>query len=643
MLALIVLSILGTWLFMAAVCIGIGSLLLRFLDSSGGPLPRSIFRPSDVPTFQRTVSFSLLDAFWTGVALIVAILQLYHFVRPIDTLIVSLVSGLALAGLLWNSSSFFRRVGDFSQPSYFIIPGLSDLVFLVLAVSVAAVIVALRAAGPCEHYDTGLYGAQAVRWFITYPIVPGLGNVIAQIGFNSSVFLWIGALDQGPWRNLAHHLFVGFLMAALFASIIPAVLRIFRGKNISSVHWFLTLLFIPGAISAAMGKISGANTDLPTTIVCLVAASMVFRALDGEDLAQNTHGASEAQDMDKYRRMSLIIAMLLFALAVTFKISSIVFAFSGWTLAAVKLWSLSWHGRGRKWVLGGAVILSGAIVLPWICRGLILTGYPFFPSTALGISVGWGVPAAIAQFQAEFARSFARIPQIPLADTQGFHWLGPWLRELVREREGFVIPLFFALAGGLAAIVRIARERRAALPQWLWLLVPASAGLIIWFGEAPAMRFGEPILWTAGATLGTFAALHFLGGPGHIAKMRVALAALFLMTAWAAHLRLLWGSYFRPSITVRTFLRLPEARVVPHQTSSGLTIYIPADSNQCWDAPLPCSPYFSETLRMRRPGKLENGFVSIGAVPGMKVFLRNRKPDEFTEPCPQPQFPCTTE
>lgn len=121
------------------------------------------------------------------------------------------------------------------------------------------------------------------------------------------------------------------------------------------------------------------------------------------------------------------------------------------------------------------------------------------------------------------------------------------------------------------------------------------------------MRFGEPAIWTVGAALGTFAALHFLNQRGRI---RIAVAGLLLLTAWAAHPQLLWSSYFRPSVGVRTFLRLPEAKLTPHQTTSGLTVHVPVETNQCWDAPLPCSPYFNETLHLRQPGKLERGFVS---------------------------------
>src|SRR5437899_3032246 len=98
MLVLIILCIVLTWLLNAAVCIGIGGLLLRGLR----------------------FSFSQLDAFWTGLALITAILQLYHFFRPIELFAVYLLLGLGLAGWLWNYASRIpdapARRGSLLQP-----------------------------------------------------------------------------------------------------------------------------------------------------------------------------------------------------------------------------------------------------------------------------------------------------------------------------------------------------------------------------------------------------------------------------------------------------------------------------------------------------------------------------------------------
>src|SRR5216683_3880090 len=392
MLALIILCILFTWLLCAAVCIGIGSLLLRAFSfaSQSSPLDGAvqtfsrtsqndstppIVQPCNLPTFQR---FSLLHSFWTGIAIITAILQLYHFFRPIDLVAVYLLLGLGLAGWLWNfafripdavagrtsllrfsgvstsrlstaqsasrtylrddlpqssGSSTFRLTTYNLQLSTAQFASRTHLRDVLLFL--AAAIIAFRCAALGEHYDTGLYGAQAVRWFITYPLVPGLGNLIGQLGFNSSVFLWFAALEQGPWCGLAHHLFDGFIIAALFASIIPAALSILRSESNSHIDWFLTLLFVPATIWGTTTKIVGTNTDLPASVVCLVAGAFLFRGLGDESPEAGTSTSDSPQRAATPRDASgtdLVIAMVLFSLAVAFKISSVVFASLGWTV-----------------------------------------------------------------------------------------------------------------------------------------------------------------------------------------------------------------------------------------------------------------------------------------------------------------------
>jgi hypothetical protein len=564
MLGLVVLSILTLWGMCAVVCVGLGALVLRVFTQE---------------------KISRADAFWMGLAGSVALLEVYHSARAVDWMAAVALAGLGACGLVASRGRW--RAGGWQWAEG-------------VVAFAAAAIVALRSAAPCEHYDTGLYGAQAVRWFTSYAVVPGLGNVIGQMGFNSSVFLCVAALEQGSLRGVAHHLFVGMLVAAVLGMSVRAGMRVWRGGGQSSAaDWFLTLLFVPGAIAGAMGKLSGTNTDLPTTMVALVAAWMLVRGLEGEE-------------EERGRAVALGMAMVLFAVAVTFKISSVVFALCGWMVAAVALWRTNGgEFARRKRVLACAVVLSTAIVVPWIARGLVLTGYPFFPSSVMGIAADWKVPTAAARAQLEFAQSFARVPVIPLADTSAWRWLRPWLRELVREREGFLIPVFFMVAG---VVVMFLRGRGAgALSRWLWVVPAALAGLAFWFFGAPAMRFGEPMMWAAGAGLGAFAAVRFLEG---VMARRVAIFVLLVMTGWAAHPRLLWGSYFRPSMSVRRLERLPEAKLELRRAASGLDVYVPVGTNQCWDAALPCSPYLDPSLRLREPGNMQAGFAVDANAPG---------------------------
>ena len=143
-------------------------------------------------------------------------------------------------------------------------------------------IIAARCAGPAIHYDTGFYGAMAVRWFVTYPLVPGLTNLLGQLGLNSNVFLCVAALDQGPWRHLGFHLFVGLLLSAIVISIAESFIRVFLSQKESPLNYFVLLFAVPAIVWVLSGEIVGTNTDLPTTVVLIAAMIALFDGLQKE-------------------------------------------------------------------------------------------------------------------------------------------------------------------------------------------------------------------------------------------------------------------------------------------------------------------------------------------------------------------------
>ena len=80
MLAVVAFSIFLTWILCALVLAGIGTLLLRRLD----------------------VECSLFDAFWAGLCITVASLEVYHFFRPVDVIITGLLCAVGVYGIILN-------------------------------------------------------------------------------------------------------------------------------------------------------------------------------------------------------------------------------------------------------------------------------------------------------------------------------------------------------------------------------------------------------------------------------------------------------------------------------------------------------------------------------------------------------------
>jgi hypothetical protein len=571
MLAVVALSIFLTWIVCGLVLAGIGALLLRSLGVEG----------------------SLFDAFWAGLCITVACLEVYHFFRPVDLIIAGVLCAVGLCGIILNREML---LASSQQAARF---GLWPTVCCMGT----PLVIAARCAGPAVHYDTGFYGAMAVRWFVTYPLVPGLTNLLGQLGLNSNVFLCVAALNQGPWRDLGFHLFVGLLLSAIVISIAESFFRVFLSRGQSPLNCFVLLFALPGIVWVLNGEIVGTNTDLPTTIVSIAAMIALFDGLEERRKPDGSERRIESR---------LLVAMMLFTLAVTFKISSLAFAGLGWGAALFELFSLKCPLIRKRQLIAVAAFLSGVLAIPWLARGVVLSGYPLFPSSAFAVPVDWRVPREAADALAQFNRSWARIPHAGLEETSGVRWIGRWIAGAIKNRVDFVAPVLVSLTGFIFLLYR----RVFKDLFWLKLLLPSLGGLVFWFSLAPAFRFGESAIWTTAACMGAVGLQQILPAIS-LRGRQFALFGLLALGGWCSYPRTLWNVYFRPLLDVHGFLPMPQALTRPYGLSSGLIISVPIETNQCWDATIPCSPYFGENLTLRHGQNLRWGFRVEGPDPSL--------------------------
>ncbi|MGC1829095.1 MAG: hypothetical protein WA405_09410 [Candidatus Acidiferrales bacterium] len=574
-LALVAAEILLTWVLCTAVLIGLGSLILR--NFGGG--------------------CRLLDEFWMGLAVAVLTLEVWSLLRPVTPAAALLLTAAGVLGLVWNRKGILRQSEEVLKGL-----GLPVLVYILIAAYIA-----LRSCGPCDYYDTGLYGAQSVHWIVTYPAVLGLANLHWRLGINSSVFLCDAAMRQGAWPSLYFHFFTGLMLAALWAAIFPSIIRLVRGAPASAADYFQAFLAIPASSWAVRSKIVGTLTDEPAAVACLFAAGILFGELSREE-------GENRGEHDSHAR--LIVAASLAALAISFKLSVIVFAALAWAVVLIWLCSFSRQIRRRGAWITASIVLPAAILFPWLIRGFMLSGYPFFPSAMLGIPADWRVPAALANIYTGWVHSFAVNQAYELAPPGKITVLGKfggaarWILGLMRNREAFQVPFLLSIAGAAALLVCGLKPAHMRRNRALWLLLPSLGGIAFWLAEAPDPRFGQAAIWTLAATLGSLGIVAS-GARLKWLRPRLVAAGLLLAMLWCLF-SYGWQQSYRPLESVREMVPLSDVRVVARQTASGLIVYIPAEGNQCWDAPVPCTPYFDDTLRLRSPGNLGGGFVSEG-------------------------------
>jgi len=134
-------------------------------------------------------------------------------------------------------------------------------------------------------------------------------------------------------------------------------------------------------------------------------------------------------------------------------------------------------------------------------------------------------------------------------------------------------------------------------------------GTLTWFIASPGLRFGQSAIWTAAGTLGTWGIVSVTSESHRAGLRKMVLAGLLALLVWCL-VSFGWKPPYQRLLSASSLEPVPKANVVERTTRSGLKVYVPTDGNQCWDAPLPCAPYFDETLRLRNAQFMRSGFIS---------------------------------
>lgn len=308
------------------------------------------------------------------------------------------------------------------------------------------------------HPDTNLYHAQAVRWIESFPAVPGLGNLHGRLAFNSSWFV-ANALFSFSFVGLrSFHLLNGFIFLAValfFWQAIPALLQGSFSLSTLSQAGFLPLSFY-----LLGGQISSLSTDLPVSLLIWLIAVLWLEACE------------QPQPWHPW-----LITLLIF-FAITVKLSA---------LPLILIWiPLMWQNRRQMLPL---TLLGGLILLPFLWRNVILSGYLVYPFPVLDVfNFDWKVPLELVagdrQDVIAFGRSFIADPSAPFSE-----WFPYWLARQTANR----IIIFCA-----ALLTPLAGLPLRFMPRALWLgWLAMYGGILFWLASAPDFRFGYGFLLAA--------------------------------------------------------------------------------------------------------------------------------------------------
>lgn len=569
-------SVLLSWLLLLLLFCGLGAVASRALNRplAGG--------------------WNWLDSFWLGWALSLAVMQVWHFFFPVNDALLLIFAFIAAFMLVRHRRDFELAIGQLLRHKPFL-----------LLIGLLALFFANRALGMPIAYDTGYRDIQAVKWIDAFPIVPGLGNLFSSLAFNQSVYLYDALLDASIWSGRSIYIATGLLLFVYLAYALTAAFQLFRWRRAADLRWsrICAALTVPFILFQTV-RWGGITHFLTDTAVDLIGFMTLIYMLD---FLQFWRRDCPSGDYLVFRLAFIILT------GFTVKQSFIVYGLAT-ALLAISLWlrrgGMSQGARTIRRTIAPLVLAALALMLPWMARGVVTSGYIAYPHTFGRIDLDWTMPEdQIESRQQQLATNTRQRGGDPSIVLASWDWLGPWLRDFAGNIFPTLLPALVTV-GALIMYLAAGRKPndpgRANALRW-WALLPMAVMLVFWFFTVPNDKYVRYIFWSLAALSTTMAVLAW----HWIAWRRRVLAVYAIIMVCLAYVVFLIVKHEEFLVTAGPndgFHALIQSRYDVFATADGALIHYPTALNQCWDVPLPCTPLPHEGIESRVPGELRHGF-----------------------------------
>jgi hypothetical protein len=536
---------------------------------------------------------NLLFSFWIGWAYAIFFLQIWNLFFKIDWWAFLLISILGAMGLLWN----------YQDTWYLLKKSIFKYWYIYLILILMTLWMANRSILSPFVYDSGLYHLTSVRWATSFPVVPGLGNLHGRLAFNSSYFLYLALLQIGFWVNKSYHFANGILILVLIMQILLSSIKFFKNNSeIKLYHSYYILFFIPVLIKIIKPD---CTPDLVIFILGIVLSAEFLYFLENNDNTNNI--------LDKEKEYTIFIITSLSILGITIKLSFFALGIA-FFLFTIIIWLKKYIKSPGKavdkklfmWISGGVIL--GLLV--WMIRGIILSGYIAYPSTLGAFPVEWRVPYTSVVDEANWIRSWARLPGVHWSKVLGnWDWFKPWVTYSFKaEKFNTILPLFISFVSIISIILKkFIKKKHYEIPKNMWLiLLPPIIAIIFWFFTAPTIRFIGASFWI----LGVASIILAISCSNKLQWRKILIIiGISICTIYILYKYFTFEGLILTKDKIKNFYNVPKVTLKKEITNTGLVIFLPKEGDQCWDAQLPCSPYMNPDLRLRRKGDIRYGFI----------------------------------
>ena len=439
-------SVILIWTYILITTVGLGLILLKLAERFLGLRNFGIMQVILAGLVGATVYAGYVSIFM-GVGLVANILM-----------IVLIILGCILLKIRINDVA--RLYKDLSKTR------------LIVSI-VLALIMAYGASHGIMHYDTALYHAQAIHWIEDYGVVPGLGNLHCRLGYNSAAFPVTALYSMAFIGGRSYHVVSGFC-ALLLAWECMGIASNIRNKCITT-SLFARFMGIYYLLMIYDEMVSPASDYYMVTLAFI----FFIRLLD----------MLEVDEEISYARFALLA--FLACMILTIKLS-------GGLLILIAIIPAIAYVRNKEWGrLIGSVITSVIIVIPYLIRNVIISGWLLYPSTALDVfKVDWKIPYDLASYDYKEIQVYGRgFTDVSRYEESILVWFADWFKMQSALDRLFVCVAIVGvgyfvvkcLYYGFTLALR-KREHKVGLELFVEALIILC--FIFWLTTSPLMRYG---------------------------------------------------------------------------------------------------------------------------------------------------------
>lgn len=538
-----------SFLMWTIALLGLGTPLWIFLEK--------IFQDTEIPN-----ELCILLRGTLGLILISVLGTIFNFFIPLDAVfsIIIQLTGIVLF--------FIYRKNIFIAPKRF------DL-WMLGAVFLAGSLFPLL---NLRNYDTGLYHLPMINW-ITHSALPlGLANLHVRFGFNSAWFIDAAVVQPLRFVTKSPFFIVDAILFSFYGTFIFLTpLNLLRDGTARFSSFFALSTFIPWLYCLAR-FISSPTPDNPTLLMTLMVTFLLIKAF-------------ETMKIDY-----IFLAFLISFYAFTIKLSAIPYFFATTLLIIIifisQIFNNYYTNKYVKKINISRYVTICAIVfmmgIPHLARGIVSSGYAAFPATIGFPNLQWSVPLkAVVQVQ-NVIKAWARKPGPHWQEAlKGWGWITSWVDHLTR-----IMALWLGVVVvGLTLIgICFIKNNKKDLGGFLIVLFLSLAGCMFWFFTAPSPRFGYGYLYSFAGILLSYGLYNLFRDKNSCQIFSKIILVIFV---------LLCIFQYKPNLRqISNTKKVKDVALVPHENNEGVTIFTPKKGDQCFDAPLLCTPYFNKNLHI---------------------------------------------